>query len=77
LLLAIIDAALEAGAEHLTLELRVSNSPARSLYERFGFSPVGVRPRYYVDEDALVMWAVNASGSEYSRRLDRIREEVA
>jgi len=77
LLLGIIDAALEAGAEHLTLELRVSNAAARGLYERFGFSPVGVRPRYYLDEDALVMWAVNASGSEYSQMLEQIREEVA
>lgn len=76
LLLALIDVALEAGAEHLTLELRVSNTPARSLYERFGFAPVGIRPRYYVDEDALVMWAVNATGSEYVSTLDRIREVV-
>ena len=77
LMLAMIDSALEAGAEHLTLELRVSNAAARGLYERFGFSPVGIRPRYYVDEDALVMWAVNASGVEYSRLLEQIREEVA
>ncbi len=77
LMLAMIDSALEAGAEHLTLELRVSNAAARGLYERFGFSPVGIRPRYYVDEDALIMWAVNASGAEYSQMLEHIREEVA
>ena len=76
-MLAMIDSALEAGAEHLTLELRVSNAAARGLYERFGFSPVGIRPRYYVDEDALVMWAVNASDVEYSQMLEHIREEVA
>ena len=30
---------------------------ARMLYQRFGFRPVGVRPRYYSDngEDALIM----------------------
>lgn len=74
LLLALIDSALVAGAEHLTLELRVSNEAALGLYEKFGFAPVGIRPGYYVDEDALVMWAVDAAGAEYRRMLDRIRE---
>lgn len=73
LLLTLIDAALAAGAEHLTLELRVSNEAALGLYEKFGFAPVGIRPAYYVDEDALVMWAVDAAGAEYRRMLDRIR----
>ena len=77
LLLRLIDLALSAGAEHLTLELRVSNVAARRLYERFGFAPVGIRPRYYVDEDALVMWAVNARGPDYTLLLDEIRQEVA
>ena len=41
-----------------TLEVRMSNGPAISLYERFGFRAAGVRKRYYQDtgEDALVMW---------------------
>src|SRR3954468_7870251 len=30
----------------LTLEVRTSNTPAIALYERFGFSSAGVRPRY-------------------------------
>jgi len=77
LLLALIDSALEAGAEHFTLELRVSNRAALCLYTKFGFAPMGVRPRYYVDEDALVMWAVDAAGPVYRRMLDRIREEAA
>jgi len=42
----------------LTLEVRVSNRQAISMYERFGFRSAGVRPRYYHDngEDALIMW---------------------
>jgi len=76
LLLALIDSALDTDVKHLTLELRVSNQPAFRLYEKFGFAPVGIKPRYYVDEDALVMWAVGISGPEYRRRLDRIREGV-
>ena len=42
----------------LTLEVRVSNHPAISMYEDLGFRSAGVRPRYYQDngEDALIMW---------------------
>jgi [ribosomal protein S18]-alanine N-acetyltransferase len=41
-----------------TLEVRVSNVGAISLYERFGFVPKGLRRGYYTDnrEDALIMW---------------------
>jgi ribosomal-protein-alanine N-acetyltransferase len=77
LMLDLIDTALAAGAEHLTLELRVSNTAARRLYEKFGFTPVGVRPGYYSDEDALVMWALDAAGDDYRAELDRIRGEAA
>ncbi len=47
------------GMERMTLEVRVSNDPARHLYERLGFKPAGLRKGYYVDsrEDALIMWA--------------------
>ena len=46
------------GASAATLEVRVSNLAARSLYQSLGFGPVGVRPRYYDDngEDALILW---------------------
>jgi [ribosomal protein S18]-alanine N-acetyltransferase len=47
------------GAERMTLEVRVSNERAQSLYRKMGFYPSGVRPAYYSDnlEDALIMWA--------------------
>ena len=49
--------ALDLNARVMTLEVRLSNGPARALYQQFGFRPVGVRPRYYSDngEDALIM----------------------
>jgi ribosomal-protein-alanine N-acetyltransferase len=49
--------ALRASA--VLLEVRRSNAAAISLYERYGFTGVGVRQRYYSDngEDALVMRA--------------------
>lgn len=41
-----------------TLEVRVSNETAISLYERLGFESRGIRRGYYTDnrEDALIMW---------------------
>ena len=41
-----------------TLEVRVSNLAAISLYESFGFVSRGVRRGYYTDnrEDAVIMW---------------------
>ena len=41
-----------------TLEVRVSNRVAISLYEHMGFRTTGVRRGYYTDnrEDALIMW---------------------
>jgi ribosomal-protein-alanine N-acetyltransferase len=57
LLLALLDIAVTRRAREATLEVRLSNMPARRLYEKYGFRPVGIRPRYYSDngEDALIM----------------------
>lgn len=46
------------GALRMTLEVRVTNERAQSLYRKMGFYPAGVRPGYYSDnnEDALIMW---------------------
>ena len=47
----------ENQVECLTLEVRVSNTPAITLYEKLGFKQVGKRPRYYEKprEDALIL----------------------
>ena len=57
LLVAFLDIAIDRGAHEATLEVRLSNLAARKLYEKYGFRPVGLRPRYYSDdnEDALIM----------------------
>lgn len=41
----------------ITLEVRVSNTPARNLYRATQFEELGQRPRYYADngEDAIIM----------------------
>lgn len=43
--------------EFLTLEVRESNFPARSLYEKLGFCCVGIRKNFYRDpeESAVLM----------------------
>lgn len=47
LIRALIRALKERDSCCLTLEVRESNAPARSLYEKMGFSQVGLRNNYY------------------------------
>jgi ribosomal-protein-alanine acetyltransferase len=51
-----IDLARLQKAALIFLEVRESNLPARTLYEKCGFLPAGARPRYYVDpeENAII-----------------------
>ena len=43
------------GVQRIYLEVRKRNTPARSLYESEGFTVIGARPRYYGDDDAVLM----------------------
>ncbi|WP_425490393.1 ribosomal protein S18-alanine N-acetyltransferase [Heyndrickxia vini] len=58
LLSSIMDYSIQQGAKSMTLEVRVSNVIAQSLYKKLGFFEGGIRKSYYTDnqEDALVMW---------------------
>jgi [ribosomal protein S18]-alanine N-acetyltransferase len=53
-----IKTAREKEIKHLTLEVRRSNLIAQELYQKMGFVHMGVRRKYYLDnnEDALIMW---------------------
>ena len=46
------------GIEEFTLEVRVGNKAAISLYEKLGFVTEGIRKNFYENpiEDALIMW---------------------
>lgn len=57
LVLSLIEMLNDRDAESLTLEVRVSNTPAISLYEKLGFIQVGRRPGYYRNprEDAYIL----------------------
>lgn len=52
--------ATELGAKKLTLEVRVSNHPAQTMYKKKGFQYGGIRKNYYTDnqEDAQIMWVM-------------------
>lgn len=69
LMVALIEAAIADGARHLTLEVRKQNEAARALYSRLGMAPVGVRPRYYGDDDALILWAHDIDQPGYLESL--------
>ncbi|NLL70787.1 MAG: ribosomal protein S18-alanine N-acetyltransferase [Epulopiscium sp.] len=59
---ALLERLIEAGKisqlQALTLEVRVGNQKARSLYEKYGFRIMGIRKEYYQDnrEDGYIMW---------------------
>ena len=79
MLLALLDRAVERRAREATLEVRLSNMPARRLYEKYGFRPVGIRPRYYSDngEDALIMTTDALASAAMRDRIARLRAALA
>jgi ribosomal-protein-alanine N-acetyltransferase len=58
LLKGLIEYGRREGIKYLTLEVRRSNETAQNLYYKHGFVHMGVRRKYYLDnnEDALIMW---------------------
>lgn len=78
LLLAFIDLAIDRHAREATLEVRLSNLAARRLYEKYGFRPVGLRPRYYSDdhEDALIMTTDPLLDPAMLVRIERLRADL-
>ena len=66
------------GLERATLEVRVSNSGAIALYEKFGFREAGRRKRYYQDtgEDGLILWLGGLHRSDFPAILDQWQQEI-
>jgi len=80
LLLTMLEEAHRLGARVATLEVRVSNMPAQSLYLKYRFEQVGRRKGYYADnrEDALIMTTPALAAPDYqalmaARRGDLLR----
>jgi ribosomal-protein-alanine N-acetyltransferase len=78
LLLSLIDQAVARGAHWMTLEVRVSNSPAQALYGKYGFTVQGTRKRYYSDnnEDAHIMWSPDLTLPETREMIERNRTRL-
>jgi ribosomal-protein-alanine N-acetyltransferase len=77
LLIACIELAMDAGQELVTLEVRKSNEGAQRLYEKYGFQRVGLRVRYYTDnnEDAVLMTTPDLTTASYVGLFERLRDE--
>ncbi|WOB44967.1 ribosomal protein S18-alanine N-acetyltransferase [Thermoleptolyngbya oregonensis NK1-22] len=71
LLTALMQAAWHHQMHWATLEVRASNRAAIALYQKFGFTDVGLRPRYYQnpEEDALILWRRGLQEPDFSDTL--------
>ena len=78
LLKRIVDECYENMAKYITLEVRVSNTPAINLYEKYGFKSLGVRKGYYQNnnEDALIMWTENIFYDKFKLHYEKVIKEL-
>ena len=78
LLLASIDECYREKIKYITLEVRVSNEKAIHLYEKFGFKSLGLRKKYYQDnnEDALIMWSENIFDKKYKDLYNELNKSL-
>jgi ribosomal-protein-alanine N-acetyltransferase len=78
LLVAMLERAVELAADLATLEVRVSNVAAQSLYQKYSFAKVGLRPRYYSDrgEDALIMTTKRLTSAAFQGGFQRLKAEL-
>jgi ribosomal-protein-alanine N-acetyltransferase len=76
LLIAATEQALAYDQEVLTLEVRASNQAAQRLYEKYGFAHVGLRVKYYTDnnEDAAIMTTPEIASTGYRALFEELRE---
>jgi ribosomal-protein-alanine N-acetyltransferase len=75
LLISAIELAQVLDSTIVTLEVRASNLPAQTLYEKYGFTRVGVRKGYYSDrEDALIMTTDTIGSGTFQSNFQRLRQ---
>jgi [ribosomal protein S18]-alanine N-acetyltransferase len=78
LMVCLLETAIGCGVRWVTLEVRMSNTTAQSLYRKLGFRQAGIRPRYYTDnnEDAVVMWSEELTNLAFREGLARIKRDL-
>ena len=75
LVIAILELAMQAEQESATLEVRASNDAAQRLYQKYGFARLGLRKRYYSDnnEDAVIMTTPDLFSDAFRARFAELR----
>jgi ribosomal-protein-alanine N-acetyltransferase len=79
LLISTLDLAKGTKASIMTLEVRASNITAQNLYRKYGFTQVGIRRGYYLDnrEDGILMSTERITSEAFQARLQQLREALA
>ena len=64
--------------KYITLEVRESNVPAISLYEKFAMKSVGVRKNYYQDnnENAIIMFTENIWYDKFKNNFNELKKQI-
>lgn len=74
LLISAIELAQTLDATIVTLEVRVSNLPAQTLYDKYAFTRVGLRKGYYSDsEDAVMMTTDTIASAPFESHFHRLK----
>lgn len=78
LLASLIAIAFDIGIRWVTLEVRVTNHIAKSLYRKYGFRDAGIRRYYYSDnnEDALIMTTDDITLNAYQAQFDAMKNTL-
>jgi ribosomal-protein-alanine N-acetyltransferase len=76
LIIGCLELAMARSVPVVTLEARVSNHVAQSLYLKYGFEKVGIRKAYYTDnrEDATIMTTKPIDTEEYQARFRELKQ---
>jgi ribosomal-protein-alanine N-acetyltransferase len=76
LLIEIIERAAQFNANVVTLEARISNKQAQTLYQKYGFQKVGVRRAYYTDngEDAVLMTTDSLTSDAFQLYFQQLKQ---
>lgn len=78
LLQKMLEKGYEKNVKWFTLEVRASNIAAQNLYYKYNFKSLGLRRKYYQDndEDAMVMWTENIWNSAYRERIEKLKIDL-
>lgn len=77
LIISAINLATELKARTITLEVRISNTIAQSLYTKYGFTQVDIRRGYYVDnkEDGLLMSTQDITTTAFQKQFQQLKQD--